>query len=152
MAQFITDADILEYEPDIKNFGIQDFGTAPNLHEKTYDDIIRLLNIEWWPTARYGATDASVVGSNSRLSPSRLDISQFKRAAVFYTLYYYIYPRLSSFDPDRDAFREKLDHYKEKFSEEWNLILREGVRYDLDSDGSYSESESQSFYNDRLIR
>ena len=152
MAQFSTDSDILEYEPDIKNFGIQDFGSSPNLHEKTYDDIIRLLNIEWWPTARYGATDASVVGSNTKLSPSRLDATQFKRASVYYTLYYYIYPRLSSFDPDRDAFREKLDYYKEKFNEEFNLLLREGIRYDLDSDGSYSNSESQSFYNNRLIR
>jgi hypothetical protein len=152
MAQFATDADILEYEPDIKNFGIQDFGSNPNLHEKTYDDIIRLLNVEWWPTARYGAYDASVVGNNTKLSPSRLNAAQLKRAAVYHVLYEYIYPRLSSFDPDRDAFREKMDYYKQKFHTEWNLLLREGINYDLDSSGTFEDSEKQTFYHNRLIR
>ena len=43
-------------------------------------------------------------------------------------------------------------YYKEKFQEEFDLILREGVNYDLDSSGSYEESEKQSFYHGRLIR
>ena len=47
MAQFATDTDLLEYVPDVKKYGIQDWSTS---HEKTYDDIIRLLNIKWWPT------------------------------------------------------------------------------------------------------
>ena len=46
MAQFATDTDLLEYVPDIKKYGIQDWSAQ---HEKTYDDIIRLLNIKWWP-------------------------------------------------------------------------------------------------------
>ena len=50
MAQFTTDQDLLEIEPDIKNYGIQDFETDPNLHAKSYLDIVRLLQIRWYPT------------------------------------------------------------------------------------------------------
>ena len=130
MAQFASDSDILEYEPDIKNYGIQDFSS---LHEKTYDDLIRLLNIKWWPTANYAT-------------------SQFTRAAVYHVLYQYIYPRLSTFEVEGDAFREKMAHYKEKFAEEFDSILQVGVNYDLDSSGTFSDAEKQSFYQGRLIR
>ena len=58
MATFAADSDLLEYEPDIASFGIQQF---TELHEKTYDDIIRLLRIEWWPRADYGRYDLSIV-------------------------------------------------------------------------------------------
>jgi hypothetical protein len=149
MATFASDSNILEYEPDIKNYGIQDFS---DLHEKTYDDIIRLLNIKWYPTARYGTNDVSVIGTNTKLSPSRLDSSQFIRAAVYHVLYQYIYPRLSRFEVEGDSFREKLHYYKEKFNEEFDSILAVGVAYDLDSSGTFSESEKQTFYHNRLIR
>lgn len=150
MAQFATDADLLEYEPQIKDYGIQDFS---NLHEKTYDDIIRLLNIKWWPTAQYSRYDVSVVGNRlERLTVSKLDANQFKRAAVYHVLAYYIYNRLSTFDPDGDAFREKMNYYEAKFHQEFDLILQVGVSYDVDSSGTYEDSEKQSFYHNRLIR
>jgi hypothetical protein len=31
-------------------------------------------------------------------------------------------------------------------------LLREGINYDLDSSGTFEDSEKQSFYNNRLIR
>ena len=149
MAQFATDTDLLEYVPDIKKYGIQEFLTE---HEKTYDDIIRLLNIKWWPTTRFSQYDVSVLGGSSKLSPSRLKSSQFTRAAVYHVLAYHIYPKLSTFDPDGDAFREQLTFYKGRFEEEFDLILRDGVHYDLDSSGDFTDSEKQSFYRGRLIR
>ena len=48
MATFATDTDLLEYEPDIQKYGIAEFDSD---HEKSYDDIIRLLNVRWWPKA-----------------------------------------------------------------------------------------------------
>jgi len=149
MATFATDSDILEYEPDIKNYGIQDF--TP-LHEKTYDDIVRLLNIRWWPTANYATRDISVAGVNTKLSPGRLDSSQFTRAAVYHVLYEYVYPRLSTFEVEGDVFREKMAYYKQKFNEEFDAILQLGVSYDLDSSGTFTDAEKQSFYQGRLIR
>ena len=149
MATFATDTDLLEYVPDVKKYGIQEFLTE---HEKTYDDIIRLLNIKWWPTTRFSQYDVSVLGGSSKLSPSRLNSSQFTRAAVYHVLAYHIYPKLSTFDPDGDAFREQLTFYKGRFEEEFDLILRDGVHYDLDSSGDFTDSEKQAFYRGRLIR
>ncbi len=38
MANMSQDSDLLEYEPDIKNFGIQSFS---DLHTKATNDILR---------------------------------------------------------------------------------------------------------------
>ena len=150
MPTFATDADILEYEPDITKYGIQEFD---ELHEKTYDDIIRLLNIRWWPKADYGRLDISIIGtSNEKLSPSRLTTSQFTRAAVYHVLYQYIYPRLSTFDPEGDVFQAKMTYYKNKFEEEFDLLLRFGIEYDIDSSGTITEAERQPFHFNRLVR
>ncbi len=150
MSTFANDTNILEYEPDIQKYGIAEFDA---LHEKSYDDIIRLLNIKWWPKADYGRYDITIVGTSSeKLSPSRLRTAQFTRAAVYHVLGYYIYPRLSTFDPDGDLFREKMTYYKRAFEEEFDLILREGVSYDSDSSGDYSDSEERSFHHNRLVR
>ena len=132
MSTFANDTNILEYEPDIQKYGIAEFDA---LHEKSYDDIIRLLNIKWWPKADYGRYDITIVGTSSeKLSPSRLRT------------------RLSTFDPDGDLFREKMTYYKRAFEEEFDLILREGVSYDSDSSGDYSDSEERSFHHNRLVR
>ena len=149
MATFASDSNLQEYEPEILKFGIQDFS---DLHAKSYDDIIRLLQIKWWPTTQYSTIDVSVIGNQSRLSPSRLDSTQFTRAAVYHVLASYIYPRLSTFDPDGDAFQNKMNYYKQRFEEEFELILREGVSYDSDSSGTYTDSERTSFHTGRLSR
>ena len=150
MATFATDSDLLEYEPQIKQFGIQEYTSE---HEKTYDDIIRLLNIKWWPTTEHGRYDITVFNSTAtKLTVGKLDPAQFRRAAVYHVLAYYIYPKLSTFDPDGDVFREKMSYYKAKFEEEFDLILRVGISYDADSSGTYEDSEKQSFYSGRLIR
>ena len=150
MSTFANETNILEYEPDIQKYGIAEFD---DLHEKSYEDIIRLLNIKWWPKANYGKYDITIVGSsNERLSPSRLTASQFTRASVYHTLGYYVYPRLSTFDPDGDMFREKMTYYKQAFETEMDLILRAGVEYDIDSSGSIDDSERQTFHHNRLVR
>ena len=150
MSTFANDTNLLEYEPQIQSYGIAEFDS---LHEKTYDDIIRLLNIKWWPKANYGRFDISIVGtSDEKLSPGRLTATQFTRAAVYHVLGYYIYPRLSTFDPDGDLFREKMTYYKRAFEEEFDLILRVGVEYDLDSSGTLTDAESQAFHFNRLVR
>lgn len=150
MATFATDTDLLEYEPDIQNFGIREFDSD---HEKTYDDIIRLLNIRWFPKASYGEFDITIAGgSNQKLSPSRLTASQFTRAAVYHVLAYYIYPKLSKFEEAPDSFERKMNYYREKFEVEFDLILRAGVEYDRDSSGTITDTERQTFHFNRLVR
>ena len=149
MATFAADSDLLEYEPDIASFGIQQF---TELHEKTYDDIIRLLRIEWWPRADYGRYDLSIVSGRPTMNEDLVLKSQFIRAACYHVMAYYIYPRLSTFDPQGDVFREKMAYYKEKFRDEFDLCLREGVKYDFDSSGTITDSEDDPVHFNRLVR
>jgi len=149
MATFAADSDLLEYEPDIASYGIQQF---TELHEKTYDDIIRLLRIEWWPRADYGRYDLSVVTGRPNMNEDLVMKPQFTRAACYHVMAYYIYPRLSTFDPQGDVFREKMAYYKEKFRDEFDLCLREGVKYDFDSSGTITDSEDDPVHFNRLVR
>jgi hypothetical protein len=149
MATFAADSDLLEYEPDIASYGIQQF---TELHEKTYDDIIRLLRIEWWPRADYGRYDISIVTGRPNMNEDLVLKSQFIRAACYHVMAFYIYPRLSTFDPQGDVFREKMAYYKEKFRDEFDLCLREGVKYDFDSSGTITDSEDDPVHFNRLVR
>lgn len=148
MAQYATDADLQEYEPDILNLGIPEF---QDLHEKSYDDINRLIEIDWWPRASYRQYDITR-GTYANIDVTLLVDNQWKRAAVYHVLAYYIYPRLSTFTPEGDVYMEKMQYYKDKFKEEFNLCLKQGVQYDYNNDSTIEESEKLPVHFNRLVR
>jgi hypothetical protein len=148
VANFTTDSDIEQYEPDIKNYGIQDFS---DLHALSTADVKRDIEIEWWPRANFGRYD---ITTNSVLSmdDNLLQDSQWTRAAVYHVLGHYIYPRLSTFSPEGDVFREKMAFYRQEYKTEFDKILRQGVKYDYDSSGTITESEKKPTHFNRLVR
>ena len=150
MSNYITDADILEYEPTIKEYGIIDFSVA---HSKTTADIQRHLRIEWWPRVRR-AKDYSNYFSTTDLemNNSKLTASQFKTAAVYHCLAYYILPQLTQHMADPDRFRMMIDFYKARFREELDYVLADGIKYDWDGDGTVEASEEQPQHFNRLVR
>lgn len=148
MAQYATDTDLQEYEPDILNLGIPEF---QDLHEKSYDDINRLIEIEWWPRASYRQYDITR-GTYANINFDLLVDSQWKRAAVYHVLSHYIYPRLSTFSPEGDIYREKMEYYRAKFKEEFDLCLKQGVQYDYNADSTIEESEKVPVHFNRLVR
>ena len=148
MAQYATDTDLQEYEPDILNLGIPEF---QDLHQKTYDDINRLIEIEWWPRANYRQYNISR-GTYARMNFDLLVDSQWKRCAVFHVLAYYIYPSLSTFSPEGDVYREKMEYYRAKFQEELDLCFKAGVQYDYNDDSVIDDAERQPTHFNRLVR
>ena len=148
MAKYATDSDLQEYEPEILNLGIPEF---QDLHEKSYDDINRLIEIDWWPRASYRQYDITR-GTYANINVELLVDSQWKRAAVYHVLAYYIYPRLSTFSPEGDVYMEKMQYYKDKFKEELDLCFRQGVRYDYNEDSTIQDSEKQPVHFNRLVR
>tara|TARA_X000000950_G_scaffold112882_2_gene142073 strand:+ start:2181 stop:2633 length:453 start_codon:yes stop_codon:yes gene_type:complete len=150
MSNYSTDADILEYEPNIKDYGIIDF-TA--YHTKTTADIQRLLRIEWWPrVSTYSGVSRHFNNVNLEMVNSKLTAAQFTRAAVYHTLAYYILPQLTQHSAEPDRFRMMIDFYKSKFREEFDFILQDGVKYDFDGDGTVQDSEQQAQHFNRLVR
>ena len=86
------------------------------------------------------------------MDPDKLTASQMTRAAVYCALGYYIYPKLSKFEPTLDIFQMKMDYYKKMYSEEIDLVVRDGVEYDIDSDGTVTDAEKTPEYFLRLKR
>ena len=150
MSNYSTDADVLEYEPTIKEYGVIDFSSY---HAKTTADIQRHLRIEWWPRVRRSSLHSRYFATTDlEMDNTKLTASQLKRAAVYHVLAYYILPQLTQHGPDRDRFREMIDFYKSKFREEFDLILQDGVEYDFDGDGVIENTEKQTEHFNRLVR
>ncbi len=146
---FATISDVQEYEPDITNYGIQNFDDALS---KAQADVERYLRVHWWPTFQIGRFDITIIGFNAEMDENKLTDTQFTRACVYCALGYYIYPRLSKFEPEMDVFQMKLDYYKKMYAEEIDMVIRDGVEYDVDSDGNITDAERTPQYFLRLKR
>jgi hypothetical protein len=149
MAIFATIDDVTDYEPQVLDYGLLEFDDALT---KAQGDVERYLRIHWWPTKQIGKYDITVIGTFSEMDVTKLTASQLTRATVYCALGYYIYPRLSKFEPDMDVFHIKLDYYKKMYAEEIDLVIRDGVEYDIDNSGTVSESEKAPTYFLRLKR
>jgi len=146
---FATVADIQEYEPDILNYGVQNFDAEL---AKSEEDVKRWLRIHWWPSQQIGKFDITIVGLNSEMDDNKLTPSQFTRATVYHALGYYIYPKLSRFEPELDVFQVKYEYYKNMYAEEIDLVVRDGVEYDYDSSGDITDAEKTPQHFLRLRR
>jgi predicted SprT family Zn-dependent metalloprotease len=150
MSTFATDSNLKEYEAQIDEYGITDFSA---MHTKTYNDILRLLRIEWWPRVSKSSPNTRYFNTaDIEMDPSKLTNSQFVRAAVFHTLGYYIFAQLTQHGPDEDRFSVLEQYYKSRFREEFDLVLQDGIEYDFDGDGTVIDSEKQSVHYNRLVR
>jgi hypothetical protein len=146
-----SDTDILEYFPDLYNYGIQDFSAE---HAKTRGDILRRLRIEWWPRKSQALTvDISIIGfNNTEMDESLITESQFTRAAVFHCLAYYILPKLTQFSVDGDRFERMMTYFKSRYEEEFDAVLHDGVEYDADESGTITNAEKVTQHQQRLVR
>lgn len=143
-------ADVKEYQADVLEYGIQDFD---EYFSKTTNDILRRLQIEWWMIkASQGGSNVTDGSAYASFDTTKLDYAQFKRAAVFTCLGQYVYPALTSFLPEGDKFQELMRYYREEADREFDLILRRGVLYDSDGDGTVTTQELTPVNFGRLVR
>jgi hypothetical protein len=147
-----TDADLIKYQPDILTFGIDEFTDE---HAKARDDILRKLRDEWWVRSR-NVTNYDISRSlpSLEMDDARLTESQFERCAVYRVLSEYALPQLTKWNNEgsEDRFQVMMMHYRKKYDEEFNSILRDGVLYDFDNDGTVEQTEKQPFHTRRIIR
>ncbi len=147
-----TDADLIKYQPDILTFGIDEF---TNEHAKARDDILRKLRDEWWVRSR-NVTNYDISRSlpSLEMDDSKLTESQFERCAVYRVLSEYALPQLTKWNNEgsEDRFQVMMMHYRKRYDEEFNSILRDGVLYDFDGDGTVEQTEKQPFHTRRIIR
>ena len=133
---------VKEYEPDILNYGLADFTAELT---KAQADVLRDMRIRWWPTQQMGLYDLRILGTGQTEPDEDLyTASQFTRACVYQALGFHIYPKLAKFEPDLDIFERKMEFYRKEYERELDLVLRDGVEYDLDSSGTVSDAEKQT--------
>tara|TARA_R110000796_G_scaffold70400_1_gene160175 strand:+ start:2720 stop:3175 length:456 start_codon:yes stop_codon:yes gene_type:complete len=147
-----TDDNLLEYQADILDFGIDDFDAY---HTKAREDILRKLRSEWWVRSRNMTNfDISRSLPSLEMDTTRLTESQFTRCAVYRVLSEYALPQLTKWnsDGDEDKFQIMMMHYRKKYDEEFTAILLDGVEYDYNNDNTVTESEKQPFHTRRMVR
>jgi len=143
-------SDILEYEPDILEFGIPDFDGEIT---KAQNDVFRDLRIRWWPTQTVGLYDLKYLATgNNEPDEDLFTASQLTRACVYNALGFHIYPKLAKFEPETDLFERKMEFYRQEYSRELDLVLRDGVEYDMDSSGTVTDAEKEPTHYLRLKR
>ena len=151
----VVSSDMTDYQPDILTYGTTDFDTQLQFAE---DDVLRQIREEWWERYRHTVRYKDITKVTTlEMDNSKLTAAQWKRATIYRGLSEYIYPILSKFkDPDggdgKDAFQNRMDFYRQKYNEEFQAILRDGVEYDEDSSGTVQASEKEPIHMLRLER
>ena len=143
---YATFDDLKQVEPTIDQYGVLDWDTELARSET---EINRVLKVRWYQA--YQKAHPSIY--NVDIDTTLLDPTQFKQATVYHALAYHITPKLTQFSgAEPDKFQVMMQYYQGRFEHEIDLVLREGVRYDLDDDNSYESSEIKSVNGLRLQR
>lgn len=138
--------DLKQVEPTIDEYGVLEWDTELSRSET---EINRVLKVRWYTA--YQKTHPAII--NSDIDVTRLDPTQFTQATVYHALAYHICPKLTQFSgAEPDKFQVMMQYYQGRFEHEMDLILREGVRYDLDDDSTYESNEIKPVNSLRLKR
>lgn len=142
---YATLDDLLQVEPTIQDYGVIDWDAELARSET---EVNRVLKVKWYQAY------AKSRGVTADIDYALLDNSQWTQATVYHALAYHICPKLTQFSgAEPDKFQVMMDYYRGRFEHEMDLCIREGVRYDLDDDGSYEfKTEVQGRDTQRLKR
>ena len=151
----VGNSDLQKIQPDILGFGITDFGVQIQLAE---NDVLRQIRAEWWERYRHQVRYKDITKVTTvEITNSKLTNAQWTQSVVYLALWKYVYPILTKWrDPDtgegKDAFQVQIDFYRDRYEEEFQAILRDGVEYDEDSSGAVSDSEKEPIHHLRFVR
>lgn len=144
---YATLANLIEVEPTVTDYGVLDWDAEL---AKSETEINRLLTVRWWPTyQKQGRGDIRYSNLALLMDTDRLDPSQWTQATVYHALAYHICPKLTKHEADPDRFRMMMDYYHGRFEHEFELCMREGVRYDSNDNDTFEAAERVP---DRFLR
>lgn len=143
---YATITDLLQVEPTITEFGVLDFDTELARSET---EVNRILKVRWYQA--YQKSHPILI--NVAFDPALLVAAQLRQATVYHALAYHITPKLTQFSgAEPDKFQIMMQYYQGRFEHEMDLVLREGVEYDINNDGTVSDAERASVTSLRLKR
>lgn len=136
---FANNTNLQEYAPEVFQQGVDDWTDEL---AKAEADVINMIQFKWW----------NKFYARSSFASSKLVETQWTKTTVYQAMYAYILPRLSTFRPEGDPFREQLAFYKERYQEEWELQFGVGIQYDFEDDGTIDDSDVVQQSQTRLYR
>jgi hypothetical protein len=143
---YATFDDLKQVEPTIDQYGVLDWDVELARSET---EINRVLKVRWYQA--YQKSHSNLI--NIAFDTDQLTESQFTQATVYHALAYHIAPKLTQFSgAEPDKFQVMMEYYSKRFEHEMDLILREGVEYDIDDDSTISQAESAPVTSLRLKR
>lgn len=142
---YATLDDLLVVEPTIQEYGVLDWDAELARSET---EVNRILQVRWFQ--QYANTKATSI----TFDPTLLTSSQWTQATVYHALAYHICPKLSKFESEgnEDNFQVMMKYYAGRFEHEMDLVLRLGVEYDYNDDGTVAANEKVSDRKLKLIR
>lgn len=148
----VANSDLQAIQPDILGFGITDFGTQLQFAE---NDVLRKIRADWWERYRHQVRYKDITKITTvEMTDSKLTNSQWKKSVVYMAMWKYILPQLTKWKEqgDMDSFQIQIEFYRDRFEEEFNQVLKDGVEYDEDGGGTVSDSEKEAMHTNRLVR
>ena len=146
----VANSDLQKFQPDILGFGITDFGEELQLAE---NDVLRQIRAEWWEKYRHTVRYKDITKITTvEMTSSKLTNSQWTNCVCYMALWKYIFPQLTKWREEEDSFMRQIKWYRDRYSEEFQAILRDGVEYDEDGGGTVADSEKEPFHDLRLTR
>jgi hypothetical protein len=143
---YATFDDLKQVEPTIDQYGVLDWDAELARSET---EINRVLKVRWYQA--YQKSHPNLI--NIAFDTTLLTATQFTQATIYHSLAYHIAPKLTQFSGgEPDKFQVMMDYYSKRFEHEMDLILREGVEYDINDDNTISISESAAVTSLRLKR
>ena len=146
---YATNSQLTAIQPSIVNHGITDF-TAQLAEAEA--DVKRYIEVNWYNKTYSQGYDRVGRRIGSTFDASKLVEAQWTRATVYRALYAHILPLLSPFAVGGDTFTNMIEHYRNRFVEEMDMEMAQGVQYDGDGDGSIAESEKFKQRQERIYR
>jgi hypothetical protein len=143
---YATLDDLLQVEPTIQDYGVLDWEVELTRSEV---EINRILRVRWYQAYQKQHPRINQI----QMDPTLLDPAQFTQATVYHAMAYHITPKLTQFNgAEPDKFQVMMQYYQGRFEHEMDLVLREGVRYDINDDNTISNDERDSGKTLRLVR
>jgi hypothetical protein len=126
------------YAPEVYEGDTEDWDSELALAET---DIKNKIEVQWYDKVK----------GNRDFDAAKLTGAQWTKATVYQTLVAYVLPKMSTFRVE-DTFIEQIKFYQERLKDELDLQFALGIKYDDDSDGTVTDTETYKYAQDRLYR
>jgi len=142
---YCADSDLSKYRPNILALGVNDW-TAQR--EEAYALINRVVSTRWY---RKVAPDMGYDPNITTFNPLLIREGTLTRLESFKALEL-AYMYLMKDSPEADGFERNVKLFRDRYNEELELVLAQGIDYDWSDSGTFEDDEVYLRTTRRLVR